>query len=277
MASISDSALQNLVFKASHNSYQRDETISEQLTFHPSDASNCGCRGLELDIWRHDEDPTMNPGLFTISHLVGFLGGDTLKDWLDKVLSWHRSNPNHDLVWIMLDIKSSDGESSTFPDEIDGYLTNYFGTELIASPKVLFPSLSDSNPIGNIVNAKGWATLGSLANKFVFCLSGTEEWKKVYVNKSPSSRLCLADCGDDKNLSNTRVVYNVKAGKGKKDTLKALIQKNIFIRIYDADSEGDWNDAIKMGANMVATDKVSGHSWAKVSSNSPFNTAQRNV
>lgn len=272
--SINDSVLQNLVFKASHNSYDRDETIPQQLTFNSSEAYQCGCRGVELDIWRHSDDPTMNPGLFTVNHISG-LSGDTLKSWLDQVLSWHHSNPNHDLVWVMLDIKSSNGDSSSFPNEIDGYLTTYFGTELIASPKVLFPDLSDNNPIGDIVRAKGWATLGSFKNKFIFCLSGNEDWKKVYVNQSPTTRLCLADCTDDKNLSNTRVVYNVKAGKGKDDTIKSLIKNNIFIRVYDVDSENDWKDAINMGANMLATNKVSDHSWAEVSSSSPFNTAHR--
>ena len=43
-------------FKGSHNSYDRNEPIHEQLLYHPGDVSRCGCRALEFDIWRHSDD-----------------------------------------------------------------------------------------------------------------------------------------------------------------------------------------------------------------------------
>ena len=273
--SIEDSALQNIIFKASHNSYNRDETIAQQLTFNSTAAYQCGCRGIELDIWRHDDNnPPMNSGYFTVDHTSSF-SGETLKYWLDQVISWHNGNPNHDLVWIMLDIKSSQGDSSTFPNQIDSYLTDYFGLDLIASLKFLFPTLSDSNPIGNIIASEGWTTLGSLVGKFIFCLSGNEDWKNVYVNQNPSNRLCFADTDDDKKLGNKRVVYNVEAGHEKTSTFQTLIQQNIFIRVYDTNSNNDWTDATNMGANMLATNKVSNSTWAGVSADSAFNYAKR--
>jgi Phosphoinositide phospholipase C, Ca2+-dependent len=273
--SIEDSALQNIIFKALHNSYNRDETIAQQLTFNSTAAYQCGCRGIEFDIWRHDDNnPPMNPGYFTVDHTSSF-SGETLQYWLDQVLSWHKDNPNHDLVWIMLDIKSSQGDSSTFPNQIDSYLTDYFGLGLIASPKFLFPTLSDANPIGNIVASEGWTTLGTVVGKFIFCLSGNEDWKNVYVNQNPSERLCFADTDDDKKLGNKRVVYNVEAGDEKTSVFQSLIQKNIFIRVYDTNSNNDWTEATNMGANMLATNKVSNSTWAEVSADAAFNHAKR--
>ena len=273
--SIENSALQNIIFKASHNSYDRDESIAQQLTFNSTAPYQCGCRGIELDIWRHDDNnPPMNPGYFTVNHTTGF-SGETLKYWLDQVLSWHKDNLTHDLVWIMLDIKSSQGDSSTFPNQIDLYLTDYFGADLIASPNVVFPTLSDTNPIGNIVASEGWPTLGSLVGKFIFCLSGNEDWKDVYVNQNPSNRLCFADTDDDKKMGNKRVVYNVKSGHEKTSVFQSLIQKNIFIRVYDTNSSSDWTDATNIGANMLATNKVSNSPWAEVSTDSAFNYAKR--
>ena len=267
--------LQNIVFKASHNSYDRDETLGQQLTFNANDAYQCGCRGLELDIWRHSSNQ-MNPGYFTVGHT--FTDNNTnLSVYLSQILAWHNSNQNHDLVWVMLDIKSSDGDSSTFPDEIDNYLSTYLGSDKIANPKLLFPDFVDGSYLSDLVAQHGWPLLGTFTNKFIFCLSGTEEWKNVYVNQYPSKRLCFTDSGDVSLLTkqNQRVVYNVESGDEKQSNFQTLQAKNIFIRVYDTDSEKDWDTATQMGANMLATDKVSNHDWAEVSSSSPF--AQRGI
>ena len=103
MASLQDSTpFQNVVFKASHNSYDRKESLSEQLTL-KSPIYQCGCRGIELDIWRHSSD-SMNDGYFTVNHATN--GGPKLSVYLDQLSDWHTKNPDHDVIWVMLDIKS---------------------------------------------------------------------------------------------------------------------------------------------------------------------------
>lgn len=272
MATLQDNPYQNLVFKTSHNSYDCDETIAEQLSFNASETYQCGCRGIELDIWRHSGD-SMNKGYFTVNHLTN--GGENLSEYLDDLSDWHSDNPDHDVVWVTLDIKSSDGDKSVFPDEIDSYLTKYFGRSLIKTPHDLFPSLTDSNKLSDVLFAQGgWPALSSMRNHFIFCLSGNEDWKKVYYHNN-STRLCFADCSDiDKlNEPNSRIVYNVKSGDGKQTDFNLLMQKKMMIRVYDVNNEDDWNAAIGMGANLLATDKVSDYDWAAVSSTGLF--AQR--
>ena len=264
MASLQDSTpFQNVVFKASHNSYDRKESLSEQLTL-KSPIYQCGCRGIELDIWRHSSD-SMNDGYFTVNHATN--GGPKLSVYLDQLSDWHTQNPDHDVIWVMLDIKSDGGDEGLFPDEIDSYLTTYFGRGLIKTPHDLFPGLTDSNKLSDVVQAQGWPILGSLKNHFIFCLSGNEDWKKVYYRNNRSQRICFADCdnADQLTVPNSRVVYNVKAGSGKQADFNDLMQKKILTRVYDVDSEGDWDKAMGMGANILATDKVSDSSWAEVS------------
>lgn len=259
--------IQGLVFKASHNSYQRDETIQQQLTFHETQPYQCGCRGLELDIQRNSSS-TMNPNFFTVNH-TRITNGDSLQSWLDQVLLW-AGNTDHDVVWIMLDIKSTEGDVSTFPTELDEYLTDYFGVENIITPSQMFPEMAQGKTLSDLVAQKGWPILNTIRKKFIFCLSGTESWKKTYANQNPAERLCFADCTDDKNLGTSRVVYNVKAGHENQTVLNNLKARNVIIRVYDTNSEKDWNNAIKAGANMLATDKVSNHDWAEVANDAPF-------
>ena len=266
------------VFKSSHNSYDRDEQpLGRQLDFHnTTDAYyNCGCRGLELDIWRHTQDDPASPDWFTVNHLTN--GGENFCHYLSQLQDWHNSNPGHDLVWVSLDIKSSMGDESTFPDELDRYLINFMGRNLILATGDLFQGIGGNN-LSELVKQQGWPPLSALTNKFIFCLSGDEDWKKTYAETAPATRLCLSDATNANQLlsANARVVYNVKAGKGSPDDINRLKGNNILIRIYDTDSQKDWQNAIQMGGNILATNEVSDHSWAAVSTQAPYSPFEKN-
>lgn len=264
-------------FKTSHNSYDRDESLNEQLQFYQSSADyyNCGCRGIELDIWRHSQSNPDSAHWFTVNHLTN--GGDDLSSYLMQLQEWHQQNPNHDIVEVILDIKSSGGDASTFPEEIDRYLTNFMGRNLILSPGDLFSGI-DGHNLSNLVKAQGWPALSAMTGKFLFCLSGTEEWKKLYSETAPAARLCFADATDPNQLKapSSRVIYNVKSGKSDPHTVRDLLSGNILIRVYDVDSEKDWQQARQIGANILATNKVSDHHWAAVSTQEPYSPYESN-
>ncbi|WP_165933481.1 Ca2+-dependent phosphoinositide-specific phospholipase C [Arundinibacter roseus] len=273
MTNYQDYAYHQVVFKSSHNSYDRQEKpLGRQLDFHPQSSNyyNCGCRGLELDIWRHSQSDPNSADWFTVNHLTN--GGPQLKYYLDQLINWHTANPGHDVIWVSLDVKSWSGDKSTFPDELDRYLTNFLGRDLILSPKDMFSELTDTNFLSDLVKATGWPKLSAMTRKFIFCLSGDEDWKKYYAEHQPSVRLCLADCESVSTLlsPNKRAVYNVKAGDEKHSDLSNLKAANILARVYDADGDDDWDDAQTQGATIIATDKVSDHSWAAVSSQAPY-------
>ena len=94
--------------------------------------------GLELDIWRYSEDP-MTESFFQVSHTN--LGETTpLSYYLNELKLWSNfQKQKHDVVWITIDVKSTQGDAKSFPDELDTYLTKYFDASLIATPTFLFP------------------------------------------------------------------------------------------------------------------------------------------
>ncbi len=83
-------------FKASHNSYDRNEPIHEQLTYFINNPSRCGCRGLEFDIWRHS---SAKESFFTVSHLNPN-GGYPFAYYLGLLLSYHYNHPQHDVILL---------------------------------------------------------------------------------------------------------------------------------------------------------------------------------
>ena len=157
-------------FKASHNSFDRDESIHEQLNFFPNNPSRCGCAAYPL---------------------VYYLG---------LLLSFHLNNPNHDPILVTIDIKSY-GNKLPFPHEIDGYLTRFFNRALLFTPVELFkiPRISLCE---NVIRF-GWSDTSLMKGKFIFCLSGTKKWKNFYAASNIKSKLCFADKhvdDDDPNI-----------------------------------------------------------------------------
>jgi len=268
---------QQVVFKASHNSYDvKNETLAQQLTFHPDAPANCGCRGLELDIWRHSGGSitvgAINSGFWTVNHLTN--QGDDLSIYLAQLSDWHDANPQHDPVWVTIDVKSLIGSDDTFPEELDNYLLTYFGRGLIMAIADLFPGFTgaDGQKLSEVAKADGWPTLAAMQGKFIFCISGdTDDWKKKYYQTDLPARLCLVDSKDPSELDhpNSRVVYNVESGKGKQNDFTTIQAANMLIRVYDADSSADWKKAATMGASILATNAVAGSTWACVGT-APF-------
>ncbi|AYD47408.1 Ca2+-dependent phosphoinositide-specific phospholipase C [Arachidicoccus soli] len=262
----------NLVsFKASHNSYDRNEKpLGKQLDFNnsPKTYFNCGCRGLELDIWRHSKDNPNEDGWFTVNHLTNS-GGDKLSHWLNQILDWHDNNQEHDVIWINLDIKSSLGDKTSFPNEIDNYLTNFFDKSIILTPNLLFPQLTQDIPLSVVVEKSGWPLLKDMSGKFIFCLSGTESWKSYYSECDPTKRLCLSDCSDKSKLThhNARVVFNASDPTIDFSDLKS---KNILVRLYNLNNEKSFNKAIQEKVNILSTNKISNCSWAAMTDREPY-------
>lgn len=272
-----------IIFKASHNSYERDETLQQQLTFNPSKPYNCGCMGIELDIWRHSSPyipyESISENYFTVNHSTP--GKTTLKSYLDQVLEWNKANPGHDPVLITLDIKSSNGGYSNFQDEIDTYLKCYLGEDLIFKPGELFKDEKISL-CENVVKF-GWPELESekLKGKFICCLSGNKSWKAEYANTNLKERYCFSD--KDESDSDKKVVppttgnivfFNFHIYHSDRSTWMKTIPpfatSHLIVRTYLSNSEDNWNDCIIANVSAIATDKVSNYKWCKVSDSSPY-------
>ncbi len=277
-----------ITFKASHNSYERDETLSQQPTFNPEQPYNDGCLGLEFDIWRHSSRYTpgraINPLYFTVHHDKPNKGG-TLAHHLGEVKNWHNDNPNHPPVLITIDIKSTNGGYNNFHDEIDTYLKMHFGEYLIFKPNQLL--YNNNLSLAQNVIESGWPriTSPSMRGKFIFCLSGKGDWKTIYGNSGISERYCFSDQerdddkapGDDGYQAPPSTgnfvffnfnVHNSNRGKWLQ-SIPLYFDRNLITRAYVANSEDNFNNCIRAKVSAIATDKIRNHPWAKVSDTEP--------
>lgn len=255
-------------FKVSHNSFDRDESIHEQLQFFSNDPSRCGCRGLEFDIWRHTGQKEK---LFTVHHTLPF-AGHPLAHYLGLLLSFHFNNPNHDPILVTLDIKSS-GNKLPFPNQIDSYLRDFFNRALLFTPAELF-QIPGVSLCENVIRF-GWPDTQAMKGKFIFCLSGNKDWKKFYAASNITSRLCFSDKDvddDDPNIfipvRGNIVFFNMHIWSANfpvwKNTLPLFLRRNLITRVYEVNKEPLWNKALHAAASAIATDQVSGKPWAKV-------------
>ncbi|MCC8555638.1 hypothetical protein, partial [Xanthomonas hortorum] len=122
--------------KASHNSYQRDETLREQITWNPKNHYDCGCGGLELDIAQSDDG---------LDWSVGHKGSydkhyRQLSGFLSDLAVWSKENDGHDVITLHLDLKHT--ATKDFPDQLDAYLQDrlpliYTPGELMGSQETL--------------------------------------------------------------------------------------------------------------------------------------------
>ena len=267
-------------FKASHNSYERDEDLHQQLHFDAAQPWQGGCRGLELDIWRHsDASHGTSVGYFTVAHSSP--GNVPLANHLGHLLSYHANEPGHDPVLVTLDIKSSGGSAAPFPAEIDAYLGEWFDRTLVFRPADL-RRRSRRGTLLDVVRASGWPTIAMLRGRFVFVLSGTEAWKRRYAEATTNASLCFADADVDDDrpyealaaqLPTNRVFLNLHLFSADfavwKESVPRLRADGYVVRGYVLDASGIWSKAIAAGVNALATDMVRGRTWAHVGA-APF-------
>jgi Phosphoinositide phospholipase C, Ca2+-dependent len=257
-------------YKASHNSYDRDEDSHQSLSWHENDKGKDGCRGLEYDIWRHSDDSVgRSLGYFTVAHTTS--GGPPFASYLGYLLSWHLAKPDHDVVSVIVDIKSTGGSEKPFPQEIDNYLREWFSASLIYTPHMLCPN---SNDFVAYVKANGWPDVDALRGKFVFILSGNEKWKAFYAQDDPQARLCFADhdWDDSKAVSipssGQRIIYSSNLFSDNfakwKASVASLRAANLIARGYVINSDSLWQKCKEAKLNVFATDKIEKNAWAHV-------------
>jgi hypothetical protein len=262
-----------VVFKASHNSYQRaEQPITKQIPFDTEKPHQCGCRGLELDI-RPNDDATE----WSVGHFGGYEAEEEkqLRHYLGILDAWSVENPEHDVITVHLDLKGVPEDLGAFPAGLDAYITSVMDRDRIFTAGEL---LGDHENLREASRA-GWPTLGELEGKFILCLSGNEDGKRSYATTDPGARVCFADrlLGTDEDLPEEdlkhRVFLNVAMGEWMRTLprLGELAQdESLVIRAFFASQPDWWNAARRYGVNVIGTDKVSQLKWCKVTDDSPF-------
>ncbi|WP_437922103.1 Ca2+-dependent phosphoinositide-specific phospholipase C [Sphingobacterium sp. LRF_L2] len=283
----------DISFKASHNSYERNESIEDQLKFDPSNPYQGGCLGLEFDIVRDSKEYSGNDipaDYFTVQHDTGVRHGKHLDVWLGYVRVWHLNNQGHLPILVQIEPKSGGGYHD-FHKHLDDYIAKYFlGDGLDRSnifipndffktddlPTGPYPVPADSSLCAKVV-ADGWPTLDELKDKFIFVLSGGNGWKTEYANQPGllTSLICFSDQGiaDDEEPQvpekGNFVFFNCNVRSKNADKFTKFIpkftDKNLLTRAYEVNGEDLWASTLKAQFSLLATNKIKNNKWAYVS------------
>jgi hypothetical protein len=255
-----------VAFKASHNSYDRDETLPEQLQWYPEQPWQGGCRGLELDI-----SQSKSGNAWSVGHDDAYSStAPQFSQYLVQLHTWATTNQNG-VITLYLDLKTVQPD---FYDGLDAYIRTYLDWTIFRPV-----DLMGSQPtVGAGARKTGWPSLGELQRCFIVVLSGDDSAKQAYSEADPRARLCFADKDQDADeapQSDTRVFFNYHLYQKEKSDWCSVFQGQAgnpasVVRGYIINSGDFWNDALSCGCNVLTTDKVRNYSWATVSSTAPY-------
>jgi hypothetical protein len=250
--------------KSSHNSFQRDEGVYDQMLY-------WRLRSLEFDL-HNDKGLSQNlTGNWYIYH-TAVVDEDTTVDKLSDLMTilqgLDRAVPDHEITTIFLDLKDDFDDSHT-PEQLDNLLTSSLG-----SGKILKPAdVASSNDLQAGV-ASGWPHLQSLRGKFVFVLTGgslSDENSKLndYVSDGDDarSRVCFIApkiaTKDDIQAHDYVVFFNLETGQA--STLAPETFDAGFVsRAYVANDESTFDAMKDDKVHHIATDRVNAlkHLWS---------------
>ncbi|MEY4768343.1 MAG: hypothetical protein RL637_982 [Pseudomonadota bacterium] len=261
-------------FKASHNSEERNETISEQLTFNICNPFNCGCSGIEFDIVQDK-----NSWNWSVSHGGNYTDAKDkqLTHYLQQVVDWRSTKKGKDcdrVITIHFDIKNSHLSDNDFPAKFDEYIKRV--PKLANSLYKPGELMGNYNDLVSGAQANGWPELDALKNKYILCISGNEEHRKrAYAGTNPKSCLCFVDQPLETDpvqypdfTQGQRVFMNYHLYQKYYDNwfeqLQYMATQQGFItRGWVLDNQDLWIKAQTAKLNIMATDKIKDHDWAQ--------------
>lgn len=258
-----------VIFKASHNSQDRDERpITRQLETERHRPHQGGCRGLELDLKESPDLP-----MWSVDHDRHRTEADRqLTAFLDHLRRWSGMNPGHDVVTVHLDLKDAARHRRTFPHYLDATIGETLGRSLLYTPGDL---MGRKRSLVAAAMASGWPTLEALQGRFILCLTGDEraESTKAAYAVGIRNRLCFVDSlvrPEDPLPSLTKgnrvfMNFDARVSWDWADRAKWFAQQRGFItRAFIVNDQGLWDRVVAADTNIVATDRIRNHEWAHV-------------
>lgn len=275
--------------KASHNSYERDEDVAGQLDFNSHDTYQGGCRALEFDC-RQDKKRigAFQDWRWSVQHDGDYSEDhDQLRTWLNRVRDWGNENQNHDVITVHIELKDSFGEHQIFADKLDAMLLEHLAggdREKLFTPGDMMKRGSGDSLVAVAAKA-GWPTLKELQGKFIVVITGgdseTRGERKKHYARNPELRMAFVDkdvgTGEEdrypSETSGDRIFLNLhvyqKHLAWHDFCHKAARHKGFVVRAWKVNHPLLWARCLAHGVNLLATDKIRNHSWARTGSK-PF-------
>jgi len=248
--------------KASHNSYERHEEIGDQLVYHR-------IRSLEFDI--HDDDGDFNWRVY--HEHPGFPINDgtscyRLSDCLDEVAAFHRANPNHEVITLVIELKDN-FSSRHQPIDLDGLIGKHIDLDSIFQPTDLLASCPGAPDLQSAVTAEtcGWPSLFSLRGKVLVVImalgDGADDLLAAYA---PDPTIAASRVGfimsdpfidgvqRDIHVNPSQIFFQLDFTEV---GLSSTIHDAGFVtRVGSVSTEDDWNKVVSSHGNLIVTDKV---------------------
>ena len=243
--------------KSSHNSFQREEGIYDQMLY-------WRLRSLEFDL-HNDKGMSQNlTGNWYIYHTAVVDDGttvDKLSDLMTILQGFDRAVPDHEITTVFLDLKDSFDDTHT-PEQLDNLLINALGTNKILRPH----DVATSNNLQAGIAGSGWPRLESQRGKFVFVLTGgslTEEGSKLndYVGdgNDAHARACFIapkiSTVADITSHNYVIFFNLESSQASA-LAPSIFSAGLVSRIYTADDQTTFNAMKAAQVHHIATDEV---------------------
>jgi hypothetical protein len=251
--------------KASHNAYQRDESIIDQLIYHR-------VRTIEYDLHTNYGEPVLKlqaapDGDWLVYHHIADMKTNfkLFSQALSQLKGFHEIMPEHEVITVFFDIGF---DAKHTPQDFDDLISSYISREWIFTPADLLNRCAGASTLKGSVNACGWPYLEELRGKFIFVpTSGSYAGEN---RKDALERLCFVTGGfGDVNS----VFFNMEYEEN--DTDPAEVYNAGYVsRVYYADSAEKFADAKDQKANLIAINEINSieYPWSNTfnSSGYPF-------
>jgi len=234
--------------KASHNSYQRKESIITQL-------KDFRIRTIEFDI--HKKAGASERDWWVYHNLKGDATVcGTLSECFAKVIEFHRAEPEHEVVTIFFDVEPLGVKADK--DDLNRMFIKSFPAGAILKPWDLMAACPSATNLQESVTRPGcgWPRLKDIRGKFILVITGGF---KVFQDlnydlKNDSFFLAsYARAPEAISLVPDQIFFNL-AGP---DAFAKTAQEAGFVsRCYWLNSRKDYESAMKLGANLLATDNL---------------------
>lgn len=255
--------------KATHNSYERDEPLIDQLLYH-------GVRALELDLHATRLGRRSAPQDWYVYHVLPSPNDTScrhLSDCLKMVKAFHNVAPRHEVVTLWLDLKDALSGAGHAADDLDAAIGSLFEREAVLRPADLLRRCPTARSLREAVTGEcAWPTLEELRGKIVFALTGATACERGSVFGDYAARALQrvaflapsvdASCpfGQEPAAARDTVFFNMDA---ESSAQASVVHAAGFIgRVYGGgvsgglDDKGSWDRARGRRAHYLATDRV---------------------
>ena len=245
--------------KSAHNSFQRDESLLDQLVYHR-------IRSLELDIHHSKSFAADVPGDWYVYH-TAIVDADShcsrLSDCLGLLAAFQRAQPEHEVLTLWIDLKD-DFITDHQPADLDAQLSSAFGPQLL-TPAELLAACPAATNLQQAVTLPGcgWPELTALRGRVLVALTGGDlddpaGALSTYAGQDPLSRLAFVapdlHAAEALPIHPEALLHNL--ARADVDLAGAVRDAGLVSRVWVLDEAADWDAAAAAGAHHLASNKV---------------------